>query len=104
MKKFLDENFLLSTATAQKLYHEYAKARTLLSSNTHSDIAATEIERLKAEIALIEKDHPTYNRMLSDEYMYALTVTMSHLDPTDDAEEEDIEEPDDAEEEDDAEN
>jgi glucuronate isomerase len=25
MKKFMDENFLLQTETAQKLYHEHAK-------------------------------------------------------------------------------
>ena len=28
MKKFMDENFLLQTETAQKLYHEHAAKRS----------------------------------------------------------------------------
>ncbi len=35
MKPFLDEDFLLSTETAQKLYHEYAKAVPVLDYHCH---------------------------------------------------------------------
>jgi glucuronate isomerase len=35
MKKFLDENFLLQTETAQKLYHEYAKQMPIIDYHCH---------------------------------------------------------------------
>ncbi len=35
MKKFLDENFLLSNATAEKLYHEYAKDMPIIDYHNH---------------------------------------------------------------------
>lgn len=35
MKKFLDENFLLSTATAQRLYHEFAKQMPIVDYHNH---------------------------------------------------------------------
>ena len=35
MKKFLDENFLLNTKTAQKLYHEYAKDMPIIDYHCH---------------------------------------------------------------------
>lgn len=35
MKKFIDENFLLSTATAQRLYHEYAKDMPIIDYHNH---------------------------------------------------------------------
>ncbi len=35
MKKFLDENFLLQTETAQKLYHEYAKEMPVFDYHCH---------------------------------------------------------------------
>lgn len=35
MKKFMDENFLLSTKTAQKLYHGYAEAMPVLDYHCH---------------------------------------------------------------------
>jgi glucuronate isomerase len=35
MKPFLDENFLLRTATAQKLYHEYAKEMPIIDYHCH---------------------------------------------------------------------
>lgn len=35
MKKFLDENFLLSNATAQQLYHEYAKQMPIIDYHCH---------------------------------------------------------------------
>ncbi len=35
MKKFLDENFLLKTKTAQRLYHEYAKEMPIIDYHCH---------------------------------------------------------------------
>lgn len=35
MKKFLDDDFLLSTKTAQKLYHEYAEVMPILDYHCH---------------------------------------------------------------------
>lgn len=35
MKQFLDEHFLLSNATAQKLYHEYAKHMPIIDYHNH---------------------------------------------------------------------
>lgn len=35
MKQFLDENFLLKTATAQRLYHEYAKDMPIIDYHCH---------------------------------------------------------------------
>lgn len=35
MKQFLDENFLLKTATAQRLYHEYAKDMPVIDYHCH---------------------------------------------------------------------
>ena len=35
MKKFLDEHFLLHTATAQRLYHEYAKEMPVIDYHCH---------------------------------------------------------------------
>ncbi|NIZ40727.1 glucuronate isomerase [Entomospira entomophila] len=37
MKQFLDENFFLETKTAQKLYHEYAKAMPIYDYHCHLD-------------------------------------------------------------------
>ena len=35
MKAFMDENFLLSTPTAEKLYHEYAEVMPVLDYHCH---------------------------------------------------------------------
>src|SRR5215210_1278322 len=35
MKKFLDEDFLLQTSTAQRLYHEYAKGMPIIDYHNH---------------------------------------------------------------------
>ena len=35
MKQFLDENFLLTNATAQRLYHEYAKGMPIIDYHNH---------------------------------------------------------------------
>ena len=37
MKKFMDEDFLLSTETARKLYHEYAKVMPIIDYHCHID-------------------------------------------------------------------
>ena len=35
MKSFMDENFLLTNATAEKLYHEYAKDMPIFDYHCH---------------------------------------------------------------------
>ncbi|MFC3559994.1 glucuronate isomerase [Pedobacter jamesrossensis] len=35
MKSFLDENFLLQTKTAQKLYHDFAKSMPIIDYHNH---------------------------------------------------------------------
>ncbi|MGE4452975.1 MAG: glucuronate isomerase, partial [Sphaerochaeta sp.] len=35
MKQFMDEQFLLQTKTAQKLYHEYAKDQMIFDYHCH---------------------------------------------------------------------
>jgi glucuronate isomerase len=35
MKKFLDENFLLNTKTAQRLYHDHAKEMPIIDYHCH---------------------------------------------------------------------
>ena len=35
MKKFLDENFLLHTKTAQTLYHDFAKQMPIIDYHCH---------------------------------------------------------------------
>ena len=35
MKKFLDDNFLLETATAQELYHGFAKGMPIVDYHNH---------------------------------------------------------------------
>ena len=35
MKPFMDENFLLSTPTAQKLFHDYAEKTPILDYHCH---------------------------------------------------------------------
>ncbi|MES2874347.1 MAG: glucuronate isomerase, partial [Bacteroidota bacterium] len=35
MKKFLDENFLLQTKTAQQLYHDFAKEMPIIDYHCH---------------------------------------------------------------------
>src|SRR4030081_1009589 len=35
MKKFLDENFLLNSKTAQRLYHEFAKEMPIIDFHCH---------------------------------------------------------------------
>ena len=37
MKQFMDENFLLETATAEKLYHEHAKRMPIIDYHCHLD-------------------------------------------------------------------
>ena len=38
MKKFLDENFLLETETAVKLYHNYAKEMPVIDYHNHQNV------------------------------------------------------------------
>ena len=38
MKNFMDENFLLQTETAQKLYHEHAAKMPIIDYHCHMDM------------------------------------------------------------------
>ena len=40
MRAFLDEDFLLSTATARRLCHHYAESRPVIDYHTHLSAAA----------------------------------------------------------------
>ena len=45
MKRFLDDNFLLNTKTAERLYHEYAKEIPIIDYHNH--LPAAEIAENK---------------------------------------------------------
>lgn len=65
MKKFLDENFVLETATAQKLYHQHAKDMPIIDYHCHlspEDIANDRQFKNLYEIWL-EGDHYKWRAM-----------------------------------------
>ena len=68
MKAFMDENFLLSTATAQKLYHEYAEPMPIVDYHCH--LSPREIyEDLKYETITqvwLGGDHYKWRQMRSN--------------------------------------
>lgn len=68
MKKFMDDDFLLSTETAKKLYHEYAEVMPVLDYHCH--ISPQEIyENRKFENitqAWLEADHYKWRQMRSN--------------------------------------
>lgn len=68
MKKFMDENFLLSTETAQQLYHRYASAMPILDYHCHIDPAEIAIDRRFENIAQLwlEGDHYKWRQMRSN--------------------------------------
>ena len=37
MKEFMDQDFLLETPTAQKLYHDYAEKQPIIDYHCHVD-------------------------------------------------------------------
>jgi glucuronate isomerase len=65
MKSFLDKNFLLQTATAQRLYHNYAAGMPIIDYHNHlspSDIANDKIFSTITEIWL-KGDHYKWRAM-----------------------------------------
>lgn len=75
MKKFMDENFLLETVTAQELFHNYAEKMPIF--DYHSHLSAKEIyeDRVFKNIseAWLEGDHYKWralrSRGISEEYI-----------------------------------
>jgi glucuronate isomerase len=65
MKQFLDENFLLKTKTAQRLYHEYAKAMPVLDYHCHlpSEQIAEDIQFKNLTQAWLSGDHYKWRAM-----------------------------------------
>jgi glucuronate isomerase len=65
MKKFLDENFLLPTATAQKLYHEFAKDMPIIDYHCHlpPDQIANDINFENLTQAWLYGDHYKWRAM-----------------------------------------
>ena len=73
MKAFMDEEFLLSTKTAQKLYHEYAEVMPILDYHCHLVPREIYEDRKFENItqAWLEADHYKWRQMRSngvDEY------------------------------------
>ncbi|HEY0772079.1 MAG TPA: glucuronate isomerase, partial [Sphingobacteriaceae bacterium] len=65
MKKFLDENFLLQTKTAQILYHEFAKDMPVIDYHNHlpPDQIAGDINFENISQALLYGDHYKWRAM-----------------------------------------
>jgi glucuronate isomerase len=65
MKKFLDENFLLPTATAQRLYHEFAKDMPIIDYHCHlpPDQIANDINFESLTQAWLYGDHYKWRAM-----------------------------------------
>lgn len=65
MKKFLDENFLLQSATAQKLYHDYAKDMPIIDYHCHlpPDQIANDINFNNISHAWLYGDHYKWRAM-----------------------------------------
>lgn len=68
MKKFMDENFLLTTGTAQRLYHSYASAMPILDYHCHIDPCEIAMDRRFENIAQLwlEGDHYKWRQMRSN--------------------------------------
>jgi len=65
MKKFLDENFLLETRTAEELYHNYAADMPIIDFHCHlspRDIAEDRVFKNITEVWL-EGDHYKWRAM-----------------------------------------
>jgi glucuronate isomerase len=65
MKKFLDENFLLKSKTAQLLYHEYAKAMPVIDYHCHLSQAqvANDVQFANLTQAWLYGDHYKWRAM-----------------------------------------
>jgi glucuronate isomerase len=65
MKKFLDENFLLQTPTAQRLYHEYATGLPIIDYHCHlpPDQIAADLNFTNLSHAWLNGDHYKWRAM-----------------------------------------
>jgi glucuronate isomerase len=65
MKNFLDENFLLNTATAQTLYHDFAKRMPIIDYHCHlpPDQLAADINFTNLTQAWLYGDHYKWRAM-----------------------------------------
>lgn len=65
MKNFMDENFLLSTETAKKLYHDYAKDLPIIDYHNHLPPADIDTDRKFENLTRIwlEGDHYKWRAM-----------------------------------------
>jgi glucuronate isomerase len=65
MKRFLDEHFLLNTATAQRLYHEYAKEMPVIDYHCHLPPAqiAADVQFKNLTQAWLYGDHYKWRAM-----------------------------------------
>lgn len=68
MKKFMDDDFLLSTETAKKLYHEYAEVMPVLDYHCHISPQEIYEDRKFENItqAWLEADHYKWRQMRSN--------------------------------------
>ncbi|MEQ1799699.1 MAG: glucuronate isomerase, partial [Lacibacter sp.] len=65
MKKFLDENFLIQSKTAQQLYHEFAKGMPIIDYHNHliPDQVANDINFENLTQAWLYGDHYKWRAM-----------------------------------------
>ena len=65
MGDFLDEDFLLTTATARRLYHEHAEPQPILDYHTHLSAAAIADDHRFRDLTEIwlEGDHYKWRAM-----------------------------------------
>ena len=65
MKEFINENFLLQTETAQKLYHEHAKQQPIIDYHCHLNPEFIANDRKFANLGQIwlEGDHYKWRAM-----------------------------------------
>ena len=68
MKKFMDQDFLLSTETARKLYHEYAERMPVLDYHCHINPKEIYEDRKFDNIAQVwlNGDHYKWRQMRSN--------------------------------------
>ena len=80
MKAFMDEEFLLSTPTAQKLYHEYAEVMPVLDYHCHLNPQEIYEDRKYENITQVwlGSDHYKWRQMRSNgtEEKYVRTINM----------------------------
>ena len=80
MKRFMDEDFLLDTETAQRLYHEHAAKMPILDAHSHihpREIAEDKRYRNLAE-AWLADDHAKW-RLMRANGVPEQTITVEEL-------------------------